>query len=93
MESSISNLSRFLSGRNVLSNVLEVKWQLEWFTRVRKTSKGHWENERNQREFLERFATNNKITSPIDWMRVSVSLISRNGGQVSSKIYIIIRDC
>lgn len=46
---------------------------------------GHWKNEKNQREFFEKFAEENGVKEPKDWGKISYRHLSSKGGSAILK--------
>lgn len=63
---------------------LEHQWKREWFPRVQLYKRSYWENNENQRKFLETLAETLHIKNPADWRKVNSSLLQRHGGRVCS---------
>lgn len=60
--------------------MLAVEWKSEWFSH-NYAARGYWDNPKNAREFLERFAKENGIRNPVDWGKVKIDQVRAFRGQ------------
>lgn len=68
--------------KSKLLNFVDIKWQKSWFPRIPKHNAGFFDSQTNCKKFLNQFMREFKIEKPVDWMRVTKSVIKRSGGMV-----------
>lgn len=62
-------------------DMVEVKWNPEWFTEKRLPQQ-YWNSMENQKRFLNTLATEYHLSNVVDWNRMTGALIKRKGGYV-----------
>lgn len=70
-----------------LGNIVDVNWERSWFIYVPMYPKAYWDNPSNQRSFLDSLAEKYHLKNSSDWQRLTVTLVRRKGGSVSSVSY------
>lgn len=73
-------LPRFTQVYNSPFNYIEMKWNPEWFTGIRKFPKSHWKSFENRKNFVEKLASRLQIKKPSDWGKISSRTIRDIGG-------------
>lgn len=63
--------------------VVEIEWQREWFPKIARYPKEHWNSTKNCREFLDNIAAHYNVQTPKDWKKISLHLIDNKGGRVA----------
>ena len=61
---------------------LDTSWNRDWFPLVHKYPSNYFELKENQLSFLNNIAVQFDVRIPIDWVKIPISLIRKEGGGV-----------